>query len=70
MKLTEIFTICDSCVYALCLCGNDPKNCVAYVTRTPFTPYPRQCGPNCGAKMDGGGDADADTEKALEERRV
>lgn len=25
---------------------------------------------DCGAKMDGGGDADADAEKALEERRV
>ena len=32
--LTEMFTICDSCVYAPCLCGNDPENCVAYVMRT------------------------------------
>ena len=34
MTLTEMFTICDSCVYAPCLCGNDPENCVAYVMRT------------------------------------
>lgn len=34
MTLTEMFTMCDSCVYAPCLCGNDPENCVAYVTRT------------------------------------
>ena len=33
MTLTEMFTICDSCVYAPCLCGNDPENCVAYVMR-------------------------------------
>ena len=41
MTLTEMFTICDSCVYAPCLCGSDPENCVAYVMRT-----------FCGAKMD------------------
>lgn len=34
MTLTEMFTICDSCVYTPCLCGNDPENCVAYVMRT------------------------------------
>lgn len=34
MTLTEMFTICDSCVYAPCLCGNDLENCVAYVMRT------------------------------------
>lgn len=34
MTLTEMFTICDSCVYAPCFCGNDPENCVAYVMRT------------------------------------
>ena len=34
MTLSEMFTICDSCVYAPCLCGNDPENCVAYVMRT------------------------------------
>lgn len=33
MTLTEMFSICDSCVYALCLCGNDPENCVAYVAK-------------------------------------
>ena len=31
MKLTEIFDICDMCVYAPCLCGNEPENCVVYV---------------------------------------
>ena len=49
MTLTDMFTICDSCVYAPCICGNDPENCVAYVMRTSFTPYPRQCGPNRSA---------------------
>lgn len=34
MTLTEMFTICDSCVYAPCFCGNDPENCVTYVMRT------------------------------------
>lgn len=34
MTLTEMFTICDLCVYAPCLCGNDTENCVAYVMRT------------------------------------
>ncbi len=34
MTLIEMFTICDSCAYAPCLCGNDPENCVAYVMRT------------------------------------
>lgn len=47
MTLTAMFTICDSCVYALCLCGIGPENCVAYVMKT-----------SCGAKMEGGaGDA-------------
>nr|DAO23098.1 MAG TPA: hypothetical protein [Caudoviricetes sp.] len=42
MTITEMFAICDSCVYAPCLCGNDPENCVAHVMRTSFAPYPRQ----------------------------
>lgn len=33
MTLTDMFTICDLCVYAPCFCGNDPENCVAYVMR-------------------------------------
>ena len=33
MRLTEIFNICDTCVYAPCLCGNEPENCVVYVER-------------------------------------
>jgi len=31
MKLTEMFNICENCVYAPCLCGNDAENCVMYV---------------------------------------
>lgn len=31
MKLTEMFNICETCVYAPCFCGNEPENCVAYV---------------------------------------
>ena len=37
MTLTEMFTICESCVYAPCLCGNDPENCVAYVMKRGMT---------------------------------
>ena len=33
MTLTDMFTICDSCVYAPCLCGNEPENCISYVER-------------------------------------
>lgn len=33
MRLTEMFNICDTCVYAPCLCGNEPENCVTYVER-------------------------------------
>lgn len=41
MKLTEMFNICDTCVYAPCLCGHEPESCVAHVERS-------------GAKVDGG----------------
>lgn len=47
MTLTEMFTICDSCVYAPCLCGQEPEICAAYVERS-------------GAKMDGGDSYAAD----------
>lgn len=33
MTLTEMFNICDTCVYAPCLCGNEPENCVDYAKR-------------------------------------
>ena len=33
MKLTEMFNICNSCVYAPCFCGTVPENCVDYVKR-------------------------------------
>lgn len=33
MTLTEAANICDFCVYAPCLCGNEPDNCVLYVER-------------------------------------
>ncbi len=33
-NIAEEIADCDSCVYAPCLCGNDPENCVAYVMRT------------------------------------
>lgn len=33
MTLTEMFSICGTCVYAPCLCGNEPENCAAYVQR-------------------------------------
>nr|DAH94326.1 MAG TPA: hypothetical protein [Caudoviricetes sp.] len=34
MTLTEIFNICDTCVYAPCFCGNEPENCGAYLQRS------------------------------------
>lgn len=33
VRLTEMFNICDYCVYAPCLCGDDPENCVSYIQR-------------------------------------
>lgn len=51
MKLTEIFNICNTCVYAPCLCGNEPENCVAYVERI-------------GYNMDGSTDCDAQRKTA------
>ena len=33
MKLTEMLNICDACVYAPCLCGNERENCVSYLDR-------------------------------------
>nr|DAW41321.1 MAG TPA: hypothetical protein [Caudoviricetes sp.] len=33
MTLTEAFNICEQCVYAPCLCGNEPENCTAYVAQ-------------------------------------
>lgn len=46
MTLTEMFTLCDSCVYAPCICGNDPDNCVAYLLYNSFIPYPCHCESN------------------------
>ena len=31
--LTEFFNLCDYCVYAPCVCGNEPQNCANYVQR-------------------------------------
>ena len=39
VRLTEIFNICDTCVYAPCLCGNEPENCVAYIERIGSSMY-------------------------------
>lgn len=33
MELTDMFNICDNCVYAQCLCGNEPEICAAYVAQ-------------------------------------
>lgn len=33
MTLTDMFNICDTCVYAPCICGNDPDNCVLYIMK-------------------------------------
>lgn len=39
--------ICDTCVYAPCLCYNEPENCVAYIERIDYN-------------MDGGTDNETD----------
>ena len=31
--------ICDTCVYAPCLCDNEPENCVAYIERIGSSMY-------------------------------
>lgn len=33
MNLTEMFNICENCVYAPCFCGNEPENCIAYAMK-------------------------------------
>lgn len=33
MELTEMFNICDTCVYAPSLCGNESENCVDWLMR-------------------------------------
>lgn len=33
LKLTEMFNICEACVYAPCFCGNEPENCIAYLQK-------------------------------------
>lgn len=38
MNLTEMFNICENCVYAPCFCGNEPENCIAYVQKMEVRP--------------------------------
>lgn len=59
MQLTEMFNICDSCVYAPCFCGNEPENCIAYVKKTGGVntfegaeEFMEKLGELVGAKMD------------------
>jgi hypothetical protein len=33
MTLTEMANICETCVYAPCVCGNEPENCIVYVAK-------------------------------------
>lgn len=33
MTLTEMFNICDACVYAPCFCENETESCIAYVMK-------------------------------------
>lgn len=33
-RLTEMFNICEACVYANFLCGDEPENCVSYLQRS------------------------------------
>lgn len=47
MTLMEMFNLCDTCIYAPCLCGNEPENCIEYI----------MCH---GVNMNGGADHEAD----------
>ncbi len=31
--LSDFASLCDYCVYAPCVCGNEPENCASYVQR-------------------------------------
>lgn len=39
MNLTEMFNICETCVYAPCFCGNESENCIAYVMKAHIKVY-------------------------------
>ena len=47
MTLAERVNLCDTCIYAPCLCGNEPENCIEYIMRH-------------GVNMNGGADHEAD----------
>ena len=34
MDLSQWFNLCESCVYSILFCGNEPDNCAAYVQRS------------------------------------
>ena len=48
LTLTEIFNICDYCVFAPCVCGNEPENCADYVQRHGIDLGERKDGDNNG----------------------
>lgn len=31
--LSDWASLCDMCVYAPCVCGNDPDNCASYIQK-------------------------------------
>lgn len=31
--LSDYANLCDHCVYAPCICGNDPDNCASYIQK-------------------------------------
>lgn len=33
MEFADFMNLCDFCVYAPCVCGNDPENCASYVQK-------------------------------------
>lgn len=35
--LSDYANLCDICVYAPCLCGNDPENCASYIQKHGFS---------------------------------
>lgn len=53
MELTEMFNICDACVYAPGFCGNEPENCVDYCTKNgPSLPCCKGGGADNGEAKD------------------
>lgn len=48
MEFADFMNLCDFCVYAPCVCGNDPENCASYVKKHGMGATPKK-----GERADG-----------------